>query len=90
MDSQANNEKIFFINVKPEEYLNAARRLREEGYERLLTVSAVDWMDGNEFEVYFIAYNPAENRYVKVSTRIPRDKPEIPKPFNHLGKQCHA
>ena len=68
---------FFFVKVPREKYVEAARLLKENGFRRLLTVSAVDWMGENEFEIYFLAYNPAENRYVKVSTRISRDKPEI-------------
>jgi len=71
-------EKVFsFVKVQKEKYFDAAKLLRENGFERLLTVSAIDWLDENEFEVYFLVYNPAENVYVKVSTRIPRENPEI-------------
>ena len=67
-----------FIKVKITDYLNFATYLAENGFKRLLTISAVDWIKKAVFEVYFVAHNPDENAYIKVSTEILRDDPKIP------------
>ena len=68
---------VISMSVNKEDFLDTAKKMRREGFLRLLTVSAIDWIEENKFEVYFIAYNPKEKKYVKVSTTIPRDNPEI-------------
>lgn len=65
------------IEVSKEDYLKVARRLKEKGFRRLVTVSAVDWIEAGTFEVYFVVHNLDENAYIKVTTRIPRDDPEV-------------
>ena len=46
------------MSVERENFLDVAEKLKKDGFYRLLTVSAIDWIGENEFEVYFIAYNP--------------------------------
>ena len=55
-----------------------AKYLKDHGFRRLLTVSAVDWIEQGNFEVYFIVHKLRGNLYVKVTTEIPRDNPVIP------------
>ena len=69
--------KVCFAEVAPDNYKKVAEYLKNKGYVRLLTISAVDWIDQQEFEVYFVAHNPEEKTYIKVATRIPRDNPKI-------------
>ncbi len=66
------------IKVSRDEYPEVARHLREEGYRRLLTVSAVDWIEEGCYEVYFLAHHLEDRAYVKVTTEIPRDSPTVP------------
>ncbi|MFO7916760.1 MAG: NADH-quinone oxidoreductase subunit C [Anaerolineae bacterium] len=66
------------IEVSKKDYLKVARHLKEKGFQRLLTVSAVDWIEEGTYEVYFMAHNLNENAYVKVKTSIRRDAPQIP------------
>ena len=68
---------IIKMHVQSSNFLATAKKLRDEGFIRLLTISAIDWINENKFEVYFVAYRPSDKKYVKVSTEIPRDKPEI-------------
>jgi NADH-quinone oxidoreductase subunit C len=65
------------IEVSKEDYLRLAARLRDKGFGRLLTVSAVDWTEAGTYEVYFLVHNLNENVYIKVTTSIQRDNPEV-------------
>ena len=69
---------VNYLKVPKEDYVQAARYLKEWGFRRLLTVSAVDRVEKGKFEVYFLVHNGDENVYIKVATEILRDKPEIP------------
>ncbi|MEA3345724.1 MAG: NADH-quinone oxidoreductase subunit C [Chloroflexota bacterium] len=66
------------IKVSKEDYLRVAKSLKEKGFQRLLTISAVDWIEEETYEVYFVVHKLDENAYVKVAARIPRDDPQIP------------
>jgi len=66
-----------FAKVDRSSYVAVARFLFEKGFKRLLTISAVDWISKNIFEIYYVVYSHAMNMYVKVSTEIPRDSPRI-------------
>ena len=68
---------VLSVNVENDFYLPMAKFLNEHSFNRLLTVSVVDWIKENEFEIYFLVHNFEENVYVKVSTRIKRDNPRI-------------
>jgi len=71
------DEQIVYVKVNKDKYFEIARYLRDKGFNRLLTVSVIDWVRRGVFEVYFLVYSFNVNAYVKVSTEIPRDKPEI-------------
>lgn len=58
-------------------YVNLARYLKEHDFDRCLTISATDWLDTNEFEIYYLVHNLKNNIYMKVAVRIPRKKPEL-------------
>ncbi|TFG29948.1 MAG: NADH-quinone oxidoreductase subunit C [Promethearchaeota archaeon] len=68
------DKNIHYFNIEKKDYLITARYLKEHMFRRLLTVSAVDWIKDDSFEVYFILHIMQDNVYVKVSTRIPRRK----------------
>ncbi|TFF84617.1 NADH-quinone oxidoreductase subunit C [Candidatus Heimdallarchaeota archaeon] len=67
-----------YFKVSSSNYLKTAKYLKAQGFDRLLTVSSVDWIEEGNFEVYFILHSLSENIYVKVTTEIPRDNPIIP------------
>ena len=69
---------IVYAEVPLEKYVEAAALLKERGYDRLLTIGGVDWIKKNSFEVYFLIYNHGKNLYLKVSTFLPRENPDIP------------
>lgn len=71
------SKNIIYLKIDKKEYLNNAKYFKEHGFRRLLTVSAVDWLEENQFEVYFILHNIKNNFYIKVSTIISRKEAEI-------------
>ena len=72
------DENINYVRVSKPNYFQAAEYLRNQGFQRLLTISAVDWIERGTFEIYFLVHKLHENLYVKVATEIPRDNPTIP------------
>ena len=69
---------ILYVRVKSENYLETAKYLKEQGFRRLITISAVDWIDKGVYEVYFLVYNSEDNLYAKVATETPRDAATLP------------
>ena len=72
------NRNVNYLKVSKLNYLIVAKYLKDHGFDRLLTVSAVDWIEQEKFEVYFIVHKLRGNLYVKVTTEIPRNNPVIP------------
>jgi NADH-quinone oxidoreductase subunit C len=71
-------ENVNYLRVSRNNYLTVAKYLKKQGFRRLLTVSAVDWIERGNLEVYFLVHKIDGNLYVKVATEIRRDKPLIP------------
>lgn len=69
---------INYLKVSKKNYLKVAKYLREHGFRRLLTVSAVDWIEKGSMEIYFLVHKLDENVYVKVAAEIGRENPSIP------------
>jgi len=66
--------------------LAVLRFLMDKGFDHLALLSAVDWMDDNEFEIVYILasymrnnedYTDREKLHLIVKTRIPRQNPQI-------------
>jgi len=68
------DKNIRFFKIRKKDYLNIAKYLKEHGFQRLLTLSAVDWIKDDSFEIFFILHIMNKNVYLKVSTCIPRRK----------------
>ena len=68
------DKNIRFFKIRKKDYLNIAKYLKEHGFQRLLTLSAVDWIKDDSFEIFFILHIMNKNVYLKVSTSIPRRK----------------
>ena len=69
------------VSVKPENLVEAARRLVDLGFDHVASVEGVDWIKEKEIEVAYHAesYEPGLTQYiVKLSTRVPRDDPRLP------------
>jgi len=72
------DEEINCFKISKEHYLESARYLREQGFQRLLTISAIDRIARGVFSVYFFIHHFKDNLYVKVEVDIPRNQPVIP------------
>lgn len=77
LDQMCARRNMKYIQVSEKEYLKVAKELKAKAFRRLLTVSAVDWVEPGAYEVYFVVHSMEEGAYVKVATRIPRDDPKI-------------
>lgn len=51
--------------------------LKAEGWVQLSYLSAVDWLEENEFEVVYIVFNWETPVYIQVRTRLNREHPSI-------------
>ena len=49
--------------------------LKSEGWIQLSYLSAIDWIDENEFEIVYIVFNWEKPVYIQVRTRVDRDNP---------------
>jgi NADH-quinone oxidoreductase subunit C len=71
----------YIVSVKPENLVDAARRLVDLGFDHVASVEGVDWIKEKEIEVAYHAESYEEDLrgfIVKLSTRVPRDDPRIP------------
>ena len=74
------------ITAKKEQVLNILRFLKNKGYNYLVLISCVDWIEEKEFElVYIISSYLQENDkrtakerlHIILKTKIPRENPEF-------------
>jgi NADH-quinone oxidoreductase subunit C len=66
------------LKVSRDDYIAVARYLRKRGFRRLLTVSAVDWIERGTLEAYFLVHKIDGNVYVKVAAEMRRENPLVP------------
>ncbi len=67
-------------SISVENLKKAAQLLFNLGFDHVVSVEGVDWIKDNEIEVAYHAasYEPElHGVIVKLSTRVPRDKPEL-------------
>lgn len=65
------------INVASADVLSTVHSLKLSGFNQLTLLTAVDWIDEQQFEVVYLLYSSTEKVVVMVKARIPRDDPEI-------------
>ena len=65
------------INVESADLLSTVHSLKLSGFNQLTLLTAVDWIDEQQFEVVCLLYSHTERVVAIVKTRIPRDNPEI-------------
>lgn len=46
-------------------------------FDLLLTHTAIDWIDENRFELWYLLYSTTQGHYLMVSADIPRDEPVV-------------
>lgn len=65
-----------FISVGPDTLGLLARHLRDiEGFSHLVLLTAVDWIEANQFQLTYLLGNRAAQQDLGLRVRIPRDNP---------------
>ncbi|MGB9666450.1 MAG: NADH-quinone oxidoreductase subunit C [Candidatus Cryosericum sp.] len=65
------------IKVESADLVSTVHSLKLLGFNQLTLVTAVDWIDEQQFEVVYLLSSHAENVVAIVKTRIPRESAEI-------------
>ena len=63
------------FEVNKEEVHRLLTSLKSEGWIQLSYLSAVDWIDENEFELVYIVFNWEKPVHIQVRCRLDREKP---------------
>jgi len=61
------------FDVEKTEVHRLLTRLKSEGWIQLSYLSAIDWLEDNEFELVYIVFNWEKPVYIQVKTRLDRD-----------------
>jgi len=65
------------FEVNKEDIHSILTSLKAEGWIQMSYLSAIDWIDENEFELVYIVFNWEKPVYVQIRTRLDRDNPTI-------------
>ncbi len=65
------------IIVDNADIVSALHSLKLFGFNQLTLVTAVDWIEEQQFEVVYVLYSNAQKVVAIVKARIPRENPEI-------------
>ncbi len=67
-------EQNITVNFAPGELINALSFLKSHSYRHLSTISCVDWIDDNEFELVYHLFSYDDKINISLKTRINREK----------------
>jgi len=79
-------ESRIAVTAENHSVLAILRFLKDKGFDHLALLSAVDWIEGKEFELCFILtcymqnddeYTDSQRLHIILKTRIPREKPQF-------------
>ena len=79
-------ESRIAVTAENHSVLAILRFLKDDGFEHLALLSAVDWIEDNVFELCFILtsymqnddeYTDSQKLHIILKTRIPREKPQF-------------
>lgn len=79
---EVQEEKQARIYITMDKFLNVLIYLRNNKFEHLANVFAIDWIKDNEFEVNYNLWSYTYLVSIIVKVRIPRDNPKIPTVLN--------
>lgn len=65
------------INVKKEQILTVLRFLKDKGYNYLILISCIDWIEKKEFELVYILSDYMQKEIIILKTTASREKPEF-------------
>mgnify|MGYP000087704404 FL=1 len=67
-------EQNMSVKLKKDELVSGLNYLKARGYSHLATISCVDWIEENEFELVYHLFSYEDKINISVKTRIDRDK----------------
>lgn len=71
-------DNLAFITVEAVRLYPLLRYLRDhEGFGHLVLLTAVDWIEDNQFQLTYLVNNRTKCQDVGIRVMIPRDKPEM-------------
>src|SRR6056297_427869 len=62
------------VKLENEELVSSLNYLKSKGYSQLATISCVDWIEDNEFELVYHLFSYEDKINISVKTRIDRKK----------------
>lgn len=71
-------EKRLEFKVSADRIIDFLRTAKENGFELLLQITAVDWLKEGEMELVYQLFSISHGTHAMVKTRIPRDEARIP------------
>jgi NADH-quinone oxidoreductase subunit C len=83
------------FEVEKEDVHRLLSMLKLEGWIQLSYLSAIDWIEENEFEVVYLLMNWEEALHIQVRARIDRENPEMPSILpifagaKYYERECH-
>ncbi|MEM4699939.1 MAG: NADH-quinone oxidoreductase subunit C [Candidatus Nezhaarchaeales archaeon] len=78
IEAKVPRAKFIELIVRPERLLEAARLLKEAGFNHPLSVAGVDYPDANEVEVVYHISSLEKKSVAALKVRVPRAAPSIP------------
>jgi NADH-quinone oxidoreductase subunit C len=67
-------EQNLAVKLEKEELVSGLNYLKSKGYSHLATISCVDWIEDNEFELVYHLFSYEDKINISVKTRIDRKK----------------
>lgn len=61
------------VTLQSDQLVSGLNYLKSQGYTHLATISCVDWVDQNEFELVYHLFSYKDKINISVKTRIDRD-----------------
>ena len=66
---------LAFVDVAPDQLAPLLRHLRDiEGFSHLVLLTAVDWIENDQFQLTYLLSNRARQQDIGLRVRIPRDE----------------
>ena len=74
LETEEKRAQNISVEFEPEDTIQAISFLKSKSYKQLSTISCVDWIDDNEFELVYHLYSYDDFINISVKTRIDREK----------------
>lgn len=75
VSGRVQREKRVIVPIKKEDVVSVCSWLQEQGFVHLSSISAIDWLKENVFEVTYHLWSYDQHMIVAIKTKLPRDNP---------------